>query len=184
MKNSSATFADKSPAEESAQASLEKKARKDSASNKAKETSSTSSMKASQLFEANNIARASKISDTQMLLNIEQGAFDPQETWFLRDDEGQEYVVIPQNILKKIVSIMRNAHEERLLLELARDISQNTPIDFDDVMAVARARLESRRLRDGSLPIINTKAMVKEIKKEYPNLFFDISSQLLFKGMR
>ncbi len=144
----------------------------------------TESITLSHLFTTDNIAKANKISDTQILLNLERGSFNPQETWFLQDDDAQEYVVIPQNVLKKIVGILRRTHEEKLMLELARDISQNTPIDFDDVMAVALKRLESKRLSDGSLPYINTKAIIRELKKDYPNLFFNLPNGFLLKGIR
>lgn len=146
--------------------------------------SSTESLNPAQIFRADNIAKISKISNSQILLHLEKGEFDPREAWFLHDDDGEEYVVMPQNILKKIISIIRNAHEEKLLLELSRDISQQTPVDFDDVLAVALNKLESRRLPDGSLPKINTKSLIKEIKKQYPNLFLNIPEQFLFKGMR
>ena len=48
------------------------------------------------------------------------------------------------------------------------------PIDFDDAMVVAKNALESLRLNDGNLPDINTNTLAKDIKKKYPNLFFDI----------
>lgn len=146
--------------------------------------SSTEPLNPSQIFSGENTARISRISKSQILLHLEKGAFDPREAWFLRDDDGEEYVVMPQNILKKIISIIRNAHEEKLLLELSRDISQQTPVDFDDVMAVALNKLESKRLPDGSLPKINTKSLIKAIKKQYPNLFLNIPEQFLFKGIR
>jgi len=132
-------------------------------------------------IQSNNIIRASKISNTQILLNLQKGAFNPDETWFVKDEDDKEFVVIPQNVLKKIVMIMRNAHEEKVCLELARDVSQSTPIDFDDVMAVALNELESRRLSDGSLPNVNTKELVKDLKKSYPNLFFDIAAHFMRK---
>ncbi|GAD19619.1 DUF2603 domain-containing protein [Helicobacter fennelliae] len=144
----------------------------------------TKSIKMSHFMQTNNIINASKISDSQMLLHLEKGSFDPHEMWFMKDDDENEYAVMPQNVLKKIISIIRNAHEEKVYLELSRDISQNTPIDFDDVMVVALERLESRRLPDGSLPQINTKAMVKELKKEYPNLFIDLNQYYFLQGLK
>lgn len=145
---------------------------------------SSKQLNAAQIFHSNNLAKASKISSTQILLNLEKGEFNPQEAWFIEDDDGQEYVVMPQNILKHIISIIRTAHEEKLYLELSRDISQNIPIDFDDVMAVALENIESKRLPDGSLPKINTKSLIKTIKKQYPNLFLTLPERFLSKGMR
>lgn len=135
----------------------------------------------SSFVQSDNIIRANQISDTQMLLNLESGKFAQDEVWFLKGADEQEYVVMPQSILKKIISIIRDTHEEKLALELARDVSQSAPIDFDDVMAVALRALESKRLQDGSLPHINTKTLVQNLKKEYPNLFFDFSEHLFRK---
>ena len=132
----------------------------------------------SSFMQSNNIIKASQISDTQMLLNLESGKFSQDEVWFMKNKEGQEYIVMPQSILKKVVSIIRDAHEEKLALELARDVSQSAPIDFDDVMAVALRALESKRLKDGFLPQIDTKTLVQNLKKEYPNLFFDFGEHL------
>ncbi len=136
----------------------------------------------SSFMQSNNIIKASQISDTQMLLNLESGKFSQDEVWFMKNKEGQEYIVMPQSILKKVVSIIRDAHEEKLALELARDVSQSAPIDFDDVMAVALRTLESKRLQDGFLPHIDTKTIVQEIKKNHPNLFFDFRGNLFMRG--
>ncbi len=135
----------------------------------------------SSFVQSDNIIRANQISDTQMLLNLESGKFAQDEVWFLKGADEQEYVVMPQSILKRIISIIRDTHEEKVALELARDVSQSAPIDFDDVMAVALRALESKRLQDGSLPHINTKTLVQNLKKEYPNLFFDFSEHLFRK---
>ncbi len=135
----------------------------------------------SSFVQSDNIIRANQISDTQMLLNLESGKFAQDEVWFLKGANEQEYVVMPQSILKRIISIIRDTHEEKVALELARDVSQSAPIDFDDVMAVALRALESKRLQDGSLPHINTKTLVQNLKKEYPNLFFDFSEHLFRK---
>lgn len=143
----------------------------------------TKELNPSQLFHADNLAKASKISDTQVLLNLKTGSFNPQEAWFIEDEEGQEYVLIPQNVLKHIIGIIRSAHEEKLYLELSRDISQQIPIDFDDVMAVALEQVEARRLPDGSLPKIDTKSLIKTIKKQYPNLFLTLPDRMLAKGL-
>ncbi len=100
-------------------------------------------LESTSFLQTENIAYITKISDSEILLRLQKGEFNPKETWFLKDENNQEYIVMPENILKNVISIIRNIHEEKLLLELARDISKNTPIDFDDVMAVAVNNIES-----------------------------------------
>ncbi|PAF43217.1 DUF2603 domain-containing protein [Helicobacter sp. 11S02596-1] len=126
------------------------------------------------LESGNNQVQAKKIDDTKILLELQNGSFNPQEAWFVRDEEHQEYVMIPEALLKNIVQTIRKAHEDKLRVELERDIATHTPIDFEDVMAVATKKLESFRKSDGSLPRIDTYSFVEQLKKDYPNLFFDI----------
>ncbi|PAF47601.1 hypothetical protein BKH46_03505 [Helicobacter sp. 12S02634-8] len=121
-----------------------------------------------------NQAKASRIDADKILLELQSGEFNTQEAWFLKDEDNQEYIVLPQNLLNSIIQTIKKAYEDKLKVELERDIATQTPIDFDDVLAVAFKRLESYRRSDGSLPRIDTRSFVKQIKKEYPNLFFDL----------
>lgn len=121
-----------------------------------------------------NHINAKKIDDTKMLLELQKGEFSSNEAWILKDEEDNEYVVIPESVLKNIILSVRKAHEDKLKVEIERDIFAHTPIDFDDVKAVAINKLEKCRKSDGSLPKIDTQSFVNQIKKEYPNLFFNI----------
>lgn len=119
-----------------------------------------------------NYVNAKKIDENKMLLELQKGDFDPKEAWFIKDNENHEYVMIPQSLLKSITQTIAQAHEDKLKVELERDVVAHVPIDFNDVMTVAINRLENYRKSDGSLPKIDTFSFVSQIKKEYPNLFF------------
>lgn len=109
-----------------------------------------------------------------MLLAMQSGEFSKEDLWFLKDDEGEEYVVFPQKLFLQLIRHIKHIQEEKLMMNLEKDVISQMPIDFDDAMAVAKNALESLRRSDGNLPEINTANLAKNIKKEYPNLFFDI----------
>ncbi|WP_334084183.1 DUF2603 domain-containing protein [Helicobacter typhlonius] len=121
-----------------------------------------------------NLGVLHKTSDSTMLLAMQSGEFSKEDLWFLKDDEGEEYVVFPQKLFLQLIRHIKHIQEEKLMMNLEKDVISQMPIDFDDAMAVAKNALESLRRSDGNLPEINTANLAKNIKKEYPNLFFDI----------
>lgn len=125
------------------------------------------------LLGVNNHARIQKISDEVLEVHLQSGGFSSAEPWFLKDEQDLEYVVLPQKVLQNIISLIRKAHEDKLRVELERDIISLTPIDLDDVMSVAISKLESMRNKDGSLPNVDTTQLIAQIKKEHPNLFLN-----------
>ncbi|WP_104698075.1 MULTISPECIES: DUF2603 domain-containing protein [unclassified Helicobacter] len=126
-----------------------------------------------EILQANNHGKIQKISDDLLEIQLQSGEFSNLEPCFLKDDKNREYVVLPQKVLQNIISLIRKAQEDRLKVELERDIISFTPIDFDDVMSVAVKKIEELRQQDGSLPNINTIQLIKQIKKEHPNLFLE-----------
>ncbi len=131
------------------------------------------------LLQVNNHARIQKIDEKVLEVHLQKGGFSSNEPWFLKDEQDLEYVVLPQKVLQNIISLIRKSHEDKLRVELERDIISFTPIDFDDVMSVAIKKVESLRNQDGSLPNINSMQLVKQIKKEYPNLFLNFDTHLM-----
>ena len=121
-----------------------------------------------------NLGILRRLEGIAMLLAMESGGFSKEDLWFLQDEQGEEYVVFPQKIFVQLLSHIKNIQEEKLVMRLEKDIISQMPIDFDDAMVVAKNALESLRLNDGNLPDINTNTLAKDIKKKYPNLFFDI----------
>ncbi|WP_276891888.1 DUF2603 domain-containing protein [Helicobacter japonicus] len=121
-----------------------------------------------------NLGILHRLEDNAMLLAMENGGFSKEDLWFLQDDEGEEYVVFPQKLFVRLLSHIKHIQEEKLVMRLEKDIISQMPIDFDDAMVVAKSALESLRLNDGNLPEVNTAILARDIKKKYPNLFFDI----------
>lgn len=132
------------------------------------------------ILETQNYGYLQRVSEDVLEVYLQNGNFGPKEPLFLKDENGKEYVILPQQALKSIIALVRKAHEDRLRVELERDVISLAPIDFDDVMSIVNLRLESLRNKDGSLPHLNTMQFIKDIKKEYPNLFLNLDS--FFKG--
>ncbi|WP_104761369.1 DUF2603 domain-containing protein [Helicobacter cetorum] len=123
-----------------------------------------------------NRALLKRVSSDEVVLELQNGAFKNNEAWFLTDEEGKSYVVVPDNVISVMADNARKAFEARLRAELERDIITQGPIDFEDVREVSLHLLENLRQKDGNLPNINTLNFVKQIKKEHPNLFFNFDN--------
>ncbi|BCD49302.1 DUF2603 domain-containing protein [Helicobacter suis] len=126
------------------------------------------------LESGKNRVQAKLLSPKQMLLELEEGDFNTKEAWFVKDDQDQKYVVIPESLLQYIVRMIQKAYEDKVIVELERDMATLTPIDFADAMAVVFKKLEAMRGNGGSLPKISSLDLVKQIKKQHPNLFFNL----------
>lgn len=118
--------------------------------------------------------KSPKSKNHQILLSVKNGDFSKEDFCFLQDEEGKEYVVFPQKLFMQLLAKIKDMQEERFMMMLEKDLISQMPIDFEDVMAVAREILESMRQSDGNLPEINSAVFAKELKEKYPNLFFDI----------
>lgn len=129
-------------------------------------------------LSSNNFARITKETKKKLTIELEEGEFNKNEVWFLQDELENEFIVIPKNAFRRIVNAMQSASEEKIQLQIAKFVSQNLPVDFDDVMAVALKILESKRLETGMLPPIDAQDLVNKIKQDYPNLFFKIPNEL------
>lgn len=129
-----------------------------------------------------NLGMLHKLEERQMLLCMESGGFSKEDLWFLQDDDGEEYVVFPQKMFVRLLSRIKNMQEEKLMMKLEKDLMSQMPIDMDDTMAVAQNILETMRLSDGNFPEINTAMLAKDIRKKYPNLFFDLDYLRKLKG--
>lgn len=130
------------------------------------------------LESGKNKIQAKKLSAQQMLLELQEGDFDAKEAWFVRDEQDQKYVVIPEVLLQHIVRVIQKAYEDKIIVELERDMATLTPIDFGDAMAVVFKKLDAIRGSDGSLPKICSLDFVKQVKRQHPNLFFNLSEFL------
>lgn len=135
------------------------------------------------ILRAKNFAHIDYLSEDLLEVSLQKGEFSPKEPWFLKDSKGREYVVLPQNVLDAMISLIRNVHEERLKTQIQRDLISFAPIDFDDVMSVVNSHLEDLRNEDGSLPPVDSMRLIGEIKKKYPNLFLNLENFNLLVGV-
>lgn len=131
------------------------------------------------LVSTKNIALATKINDKQFILDFVKGEMRSNEAWFIKVEGEAEFVVLPENILNRLLGTIKTNHEEKVFLTLKNELKDLLPLDLDDVMVVAINELESYRGKDGSLPIINVKHVAKSIKRKYPNLFVSLPTLFL-----
>ncbi|RDU68316.1 DUF2603 domain-containing protein [Helicobacter equorum] len=122
----------------------------------------------------------SKIDDKSALLKLQEGNLNnTKDIWFLQDNENHEFVLMPQGMLNTLLKRIKTIQEEKLFMKLEREIVAQMPIDFDDAMSVAQMYVESHRQSDGSLPALNVTSVVRDIKKQHPNLFFNLDEYIL-----
>ncbi|MDU7693300.1 MAG: DUF2603 domain-containing protein [Helicobacter sp.] len=124
-----------------------------------------------ELFSEKIFGKLQYLDDTTAQITMQNGAISKEEVCFLKDDENNEYALLPQHILKDVIKIIKRAHEMRLQAELERDIISLMPLDFDDVLSVAKEQISQIRDKNGVWVKINTRELTKKIKKDYPNLF-------------
>ncbi|WP_121020395.1 DUF2603 domain-containing protein [Helicobacter vulpis] len=130
------------------------------------------------LESGKNKVCAKRIAPNQMLLESQEGTLDTKEAWFVQDEQDRRFVVVPEVLLQYIVQVIQRAYEEKVMVELERDMATLTPIDFKDAMAVAFKKLEAMRGSDGSLPKISSLDFVRQLKRQHPNLFFNLAEFL------
>ena len=76
-----------------------------------------------------------------------------------------------------MIEHFKQAEQEALFLKLEKSILQQLPLDFQDVLTVAREEINKSKKKD-----IDFDKLVKKIKKEHPNLFLDINDLYLPEG--
>lgn len=116
-----------------------------------------------------------KIDKQHFSVELLDGELSKIKPCFVSDEEGYEYVLISADILKALLEGMKKAQEERFEISLERDIANQMPLDFEDVLSVAKAKIREKNL---AFSEVNSHHLIKEIKKEHPNLFFNIDDYL------
>ena len=119
-----------------------------------------------------------KIDSKSALIALQKGELNNENIWFLKDNEDNEFALIPSQALNTLNQRMRDLQEERFFIRLEREIAQQMPIDMDDVVVIASEYIESFRKKDGSLPLLNARSIARDLKKQHPNLFFNLQDLL------
>ncbi|MCE3047422.1 DUF2603 domain-containing protein [Helicobacter kayseriensis] len=116
-----------------------------------------------------------KIDEKHLSIQLENGNLSLGKPCFVSDENGDEYVLISTNILKRLLEGIKKAQEEKFTISLERDIANQMPLDFEDVMSVAKAKMRELDLNTEEL---DSAELIEEIKREHPNLFFNIDEYL------
>ncbi|RDU69415.1 DUF2603 domain-containing protein [Helicobacter cholecystus] len=116
-----------------------------------------------------------QIDSKTLSIKFTEGSLSEDKPCFVCDEENHEYVILSAHLLQQILQNMKQAQEERFAMSLEKDIANLMPLDFDDVLSVAKQKLEELNL---DIAQVDTQLLAKTIKQEYPNLFFNFDDYL------
>jgi len=121
-----------------------------------------------------------KITDAEdpnkKILELLQGKWDSKAPWFVIGEDNKVYVLSSLESIMELINSLRKTKYENFNLKLEKAILENLPVDFNDVWVVAMQEIQNRlsKSKDKHLLDIDIKKLIKDIKKNHPNLFLKL----------
>ncbi|MRJ02773.1 MAG: DUF2603 domain-containing protein [Epsilonproteobacteria bacterium] len=121
-----------------------------------------------------------RLTDTddpdKKILELIQGSWENKAPWFVVDGEGKVYLLSSIESLLQLIKSLNETKYENFNLKLEKAILENLPIDFNDVWVVAMSEIQKRLAESQNKNVldIDIKRLIKEIKKNHPNLFMNL----------
>jgi len=117
------------------------------------------------------------VDEKHKILELKRGSWSDEQPWFVIDEDGKLMVFSSAEAMMGIMNSLQHMGEEVFKSRLERAIAKELPIDFHDVWTVAIHELQ-KRLKDGDTEPsnVNLENLVKNIKREHPNLFYSLKN--------
>ncbi len=121
-----------------------------------------------------------KINDTddpnKKVLELIKGEWDSNAPWFVIGRDNKVFFLSSIESILELINSIKKTKYENFNLKLEKAILENLPIDFNDVWVVAMQEIQNRlsKTKDKHLLDIDIKSLIKDIKKNYPNLFLKL----------
>lgn len=93
-------------------------------------------------------------------------ALDENLTYCFKDENAQDFYLVSQKNMQRLLKAAKQLEIDKYLFKLEQEIYYNVPIDFEDVWCVALKEVKNYKQEP--------KTLVKNLKKRYPYLFFEI----------
>ncbi len=109
-------------------------------------------------------------------LELVQGSWENRAPWFVVDKDDRVFVLSSIESVLQLIKSLNEAKYENFNLKLEKAILENLPVDFNDVWVVAMSEIQKRlsESKNKNVLDIDIKKLVRDIKKNHPNLFLNL----------